>query len=98
MRAALLLLLTGLFVAGPGQAFKSGLDPSSFDSRVRPQDDLYRFANGKWLDTAVIPADRVSWGTLRNSPSRRSSTSGASSKRSTGAAAPNAKSGISTPA
>ena len=44
------------------QPLKSGLDPTSFDTRVRPQDDLYRFVNGKWLETTVIPAHRVSWG------------------------------------
>ena len=62
MRAALLLLLTGVSLAGQGQTLKSGLDPSSFDSRVRPQDDLYRYANGSWLDRSAIPADRVTWG------------------------------------
>src|SRR6185436_411799 len=30
-----------------------------FDASVRPQDDLYRYVNGKWLDTTVIPEDRV---------------------------------------
>jgi predicted metalloendopeptidase len=43
---------------------KSGLDVSTFDSSVRPQDDLYRFVNGHWLQTTVIPADRVSYGTF----------------------------------
>jgi predicted metalloendopeptidase len=62
MRTALALVLAaGVALASQAPA-RSGLDPSSFDSRVRPQDDLYRFANGKWLDTAVIPADRVTWG------------------------------------
>lgn len=28
------------------------------DSSVKPSDDFYRFVNGKWLDTAKIPADR----------------------------------------
>src|SRR3954452_24720068 len=25
---------------------------------VRPQDDLFRYVNGEWLDTAEIPADQ----------------------------------------
>lgn len=62
MRAVLVLVLSGTCLAAGGQALRSGLDPASFDSSVRPQDDLYRFANGQWLDTAVIPADRVTWG------------------------------------
>jgi putative endopeptidase len=40
----------------------SGLDPASFDSSVRPQDDLYRFVNGRWLATTEIPSDRVAYG------------------------------------
>lgn len=39
----------------------SGFDPSTFDRSVRPQDDLYRYANGRWLDETVIPDDRVSY-------------------------------------
>jgi putative endopeptidase len=36
---------------------KPGMDPS-----IRPQDDLFRHVNGRWLDTAKIPADRSAWG------------------------------------
>src|SRR5207342_3611335 len=41
---------------------RSGLDPASFDSSVRPQDDLYRFVNGRWLAITEIPSDRVAYG------------------------------------
>ncbi|EMY45594.1 M13 family peptidase [Glaesserella parasuis] len=34
------------------------------DNSVAPQQDFYRYVNGKWLDTAQIPSDRTSWGTL----------------------------------
>jgi putative endopeptidase len=40
----------------------AGLDFSHQDQRVRPQDDLYRHFNGRWLKTAQIPADRASDG------------------------------------
>jgi predicted metalloendopeptidase len=43
---------------------RSGLDLSSIDPSVRPQDDLWRFANGKWLARTEIPADRPGWGTF----------------------------------
>jgi putative endopeptidase len=36
---------------------KEGMDPD-----IRPQDDLFGHVNGRWLDTAEIPADRSSWG------------------------------------
>jgi putative endopeptidase len=34
------------------------------DTTVRPQDDLFRHANGKWLSSTEIPADRRSYGTF----------------------------------
>lgn len=40
----------------------SGIDRTDFDFRVRPQDDLYRAANGHWLDTTRIPEGFTSWG------------------------------------
>jgi putative endopeptidase len=39
-----------------------GLDIAGIDGSVRPGDDFYAFANGSWLRTAEIPADRSSWG------------------------------------
>jgi putative endopeptidase len=47
----------------------SGLDFAHIDGSVRIQDDLYRYFNGGWLKSAVIPADRASDGafvTLRD--------------------------------
>lgn len=47
----------------------SGLDCDHIDSTVRIQDDLYRYFNGAWLKSAVIPADRATDGafvTLRD--------------------------------
>ena len=41
---------------------KSGLDLSHIDQSVRPQDDLFRFMNGKWLKESKIPEDRASDG------------------------------------
>jgi len=39
-----------------------GLDPAAIDSSVRPGDDFFRHANGRWLATTEIPPDRSSWG------------------------------------
>ncbi|TKV26862.1 peptidase M13 [Arthrobacter sp. NamB2] len=36
----------------------STFDPDNLDRTVRPQDDLFRHANGVWLRSAVIPEDR----------------------------------------
>jgi predicted metalloendopeptidase len=40
----------------------SGVDTQYIDSAVRPQDDLYRYLNGKWLDSFKLPADKGVYG------------------------------------
>lgn len=45
-------------------SLKSGIATQYFEKNVRVQDDFYRHVNGKWLDTAVIPADRARWGSF----------------------------------
>jgi predicted metalloendopeptidase len=40
----------------------SGVVVANFDRSVRPQDDLYRFINGKWLETTEIPDDKSDYG------------------------------------
>jgi predicted metalloendopeptidase len=64
MRAWLAVALAGVLLAAQEPALQSGLDVSSFDRSVRPQDDLYRFVNGHWLRSAPIPGDRVTYGTF----------------------------------
>lgn len=56
---ALLMQLGGFAMAAPPQ---SGLDLKGYDKSVRPQDDLFRAANGHWLSTTEIPADKSSYG------------------------------------
>ncbi|QIK83156.1 M13 family metallopeptidase [Sanguibacter sp. HDW7] len=46
-------------------ALRSGIDASTFDADVRPQDDLFRHVNGRWLTTYEIPADRARDGAFR---------------------------------
>jgi putative endopeptidase len=41
-----------------------GLDLGAHDTTVRPGDDFYRYADGKWIDTNPIPPDRTSWGSF----------------------------------
>jgi putative endopeptidase len=43
----------------------SGIDRAHFNENFRPQDDLYRYANGAWLDSYVIPDDRAGDGVSR---------------------------------
>ncbi|WP_194820053.1 M13 family metallopeptidase [Nocardia sp. XZ_19_385] len=39
-------------------------DMAGSDPRVEPQDDLYRYVNGRWLDDYQLPPDKVSFGTF----------------------------------
>ena len=43
---------------------KSGIDRSSFDPSVRPQDDFFRYVNGGWLARTEIPPDHTSIGSF----------------------------------
>ena len=43
---------------------KSGILPGHRDESVRPQDDLFAYANGTWVRETEIPADRGRYGTF----------------------------------
>jgi endothelin-converting enzyme len=42
----------------------SGIEQANLDTSVRPQDNLYQYVNGKWLDRTEIPADRSNYGSF----------------------------------
>lgn len=41
-----------------------GIDTSGMDLSVRPQDDFFRYVNGKWVDNTEVPPDQSSFGTF----------------------------------
>lgn len=45
----------------PEPTMASGIDKQWFDAAVRPQDDLFRHVNGKWLKEVEIPADKSNY-------------------------------------
>ena len=62
-----LLLAFLISVAAPDLALaqqSSGIDLSAIDRSVRPQEDFWRFANGRWLAATSIPVDRPAWDTF----------------------------------
>jgi endothelin-converting enzyme/putative endopeptidase len=64
-RTALLCVsLAGAVSVAAGSAGQqppaSGFDVTVFDRSVRPQDDLYKYVNGHWLEATPMPGDRVS--------------------------------------
>src|SRR5438552_18548344 len=53
---------------GPAAADRSsapspdhGLDVKGMDPAVKPGDNFFRFANGRWFQATEIPPDRSSW-------------------------------------
>ena len=66
MRAGLvaLVLASAVVLGARPAADQSAFDPVAFDASIRPQDDLFRFVNGRWLATVEIPRDRVLHGTF----------------------------------
>ena len=64
-RAAILAASALTFVAGSALAQttgKSDVDLAGIDHSVKPGNDFYHYANGAWMKTAQIPADRSSFG------------------------------------
>ncbi len=43
----------------------SGIPVDELDPGIRPQDDLFRHVNGRWLARTEIPADRARYGTFQ---------------------------------
>ncbi|OYU25851.1 MAG: peptidase M13 [Burkholderiales bacterium PBB2] len=63
-RLTLLALLLQLGSLSHAADATLGLDLHGFDTQVRVQDDLFRAANGNWLKTTEIPADKASFGSF----------------------------------
>ncbi|MDQ3761812.1 MAG: M13 family metallopeptidase [Actinomycetota bacterium] len=61
LAVALVWIMTACQDTPPPQ-LGSGLLLPGYDRQVRVQDDLFRFANGQWLRTTEIPADRTRYG------------------------------------
>src|SRR5580704_18326872 len=57
---AALLLNASMALADSGAI--SGIQSVDMDKTVRPQDDLFQYANGTWLRDVPIPPDRAWYG------------------------------------
>ena len=42
----------------------SGIRTDELDPAIRPQDDLFRHVNGKWIDRTEIPSDKARYGSF----------------------------------
>ncbi|MCI2956937.1 peptidase M13 [Agromyces atrinae] len=45
-------------------ALPAGIDRSELDESVRPQDDLFRHVNGRWIERTEIPSDKARYGSF----------------------------------
>ena len=45
-------------------AAPSGIDLHELDPGIRPQDDLFRHVNGKWIDRTALPPDKARYGSF----------------------------------
>jgi len=45
-------------------ALPSGIDTHELDEAIRPQDDLFRHVNGKWIARTEIPSDKARYGSF----------------------------------
>jgi endothelin-converting enzyme/putative endopeptidase len=57
-------VLVAVSCGQPQAPLTSGIELANMDKSVRPQDDFFRYANGTWLDTTEIPADRTNTGVV----------------------------------
>ena len=68
LRNALLVATVFLSVASTTAQDRTprvpGIDVAGMDLSVRPQDDFFRYVNGKWADETQIPGDLSSYGTF----------------------------------
>jgi putative endopeptidase len=60
---ALPVFLTIPFSAAPAEP--PAIDPTNMDSRAKPGDDFYQYANGGWLERNPIPPEYSRWGSFQ---------------------------------
>ncbi len=62
----ILVILSTISLVGNmfSQSSNPGINMSYIDFTVNPKDDIYKFANGNWLNTQKIPASDGSWGSF----------------------------------
>lgn len=56
------LLIAGITTTLTAQ--KISIDTSFMDKSIRPQDDFYKYCNGKWLKNNPVPSNESRWGSM----------------------------------
>jgi len=62
----ILFIASSIFIGATAfsQTLSPGINLSYIDSSVSPRNDIYKYANGKWLQKQTIPASDGSWGSF----------------------------------
>jgi putative endopeptidase len=56
--------LTSMYGVSIYKQSGKGLDPTNFDTSIKPGDDFYQYANGNWLRQNQIPSTESAWGSF----------------------------------
>ena len=56
------LLIAGITISLSAQ--KISIDTSFMDKSIRPQDDFYKYCNGRWLKNNPVPSSESRWGSM----------------------------------
>ena len=59
-----LALCAAIALGGTLGEVRSGVNLADLDPAIRPQDDLFRHVNGRWLTSTDIPGEKVSYDTF----------------------------------
>ena len=62
-RQVVALTMLGLSLQVVAQ-YKNGFETSRMDTTCKPCEDFYKYTNGNWLKTAIIPADKSRFGSF----------------------------------
>jgi putative endopeptidase len=56
------IVMAGCNQPAPKEEAKQDIIRNDMDTTVRPNDDFFAYANGRWIKNNPIPGDETAWG------------------------------------